>query len=200
MRYGTIAIIGRSNVGKSTFLNSALGMPLAIVSSIPQTTRDTLLGVVNSGDAQLAFIDTPGLHHPKNELGRRMNQDASESLRSADAAVFMTDAHKLESGETDDEEKPATRGRPRSRATSSDRSDAELIALLPPNLPTVLVINKIDRLRDKTRLLPLLQGMTALYPFAAVVPISAKQSDGVDRVLAEVAKLLPEQDQRFPAD
>jgi GTPase len=200
MRYGTIAIIGRSNVGKSTFLNSALGMPLAIVSSIPQTTRDTLLGVVNSGDAQLAFIDTPGLHHPKNELGRRMNQDASESLRSADAAVFMTDAHKLESGETDDEEKPATRGRPRSRATSSDRSDAELIALLPPQLPTVLVINKIDRLRDKTRLLPLLQGMTALYPFAAVVPISAKQGDGVDRVLSEVAKLLPEQAQRFTAD
>lgn len=196
MRYGTIAIVGRSNVGKSTFLNSALGMPLAVVSRTPQTTRDALLGVVNSGDAQLAFVDTPGLHHPKNELGRRMNQEATESLRGADAALFMTDAHELESPAPPGKE-PA---RPRSRATSTDRSDTELIALLPPQLPTVLVINKIDRLRDKTRLLPLLQGMAALHPFAAVVPISAKTGDGVERVLAEVAKLLPEQDQRFGED
>ena len=92
-----LALVGRSNVGKSTFLNSALGMPLAVVSRTPQTTRDALLGVVNSGDAQLAFVDTPGLHHPKNELGRRMNQEATESLRGADAALFMTDAHELES-------------------------------------------------------------------------------------------------------
>jgi GTPase len=199
MRYGTIAIVGRSNVGKSTFLNSALGMPLAIVSRTPQTTRDTLLGVVNSGDAQLAFVDTPGLHHPKNELGRRMNQEATESLRNADAALFMTDAHELESPTPAGGKEP-TRARPRTRATSTDRSDSELIALLPKDLPTVLVINKIDRLHDKTRLLPLLQGMAAQHPFAAVVPISAKQGDGVDRVLAEVAQLVPEQDQRFAAD
>lgn len=214
MRYGTIAIVGRSNVGKSTFLNSALGMPLAIVSRTPQTTRDALLGVVNSGDAQLAFVDTPGLHHPKNELGRRMNQEATESLRNADAALFMTDAHELSSaaagagkeGAAQDgagkERAPreSSRARPRTRATSTDRSDAELIALLPPQLPTVLVINKIDRLQDKTRLLPLLQGMAAQHPFVAVVPISAKTGDGVDRVLGEVAKLLPEQAQRFGAD
>jgi GTP-binding protein Era len=199
MRYGTIAIVGRSNVGKSTFLNSALGMPLAIVSRTPQTTRDTLLGVVNSGDAQLAFVDTPGLHHPKNELGRRMNQEATDSLRHADAALFMTDAHELGSVAPEGG-KDAAKAKPRSRATSTDRSDSELIALLPKELPTVLVINKVDRMHDKTRLLPLLQGMAALHPFAAVVPISAKHGDGVDRVLAEVAKLLPEQDQRFPAD
>lgn len=202
MRYGTIAIVGRSNVGKSTFLNSALGMPLAIVSRTPQTTRDALLGVVHSGDAQLAFVDTPGLHHPKNELGRRMNQEATESLRNADAALFMTDAHELESPATGKPggTKEAGRARPRARATSTDRSDAELMALLPPQLPTVLVINKIDRLQDKTRLLPLLEGMAAQHPFVAVVPISAKTGDGVERVLAEVAKLLPEQDQRFGAD
>ncbi len=199
MRYGTIAIVGRSNVGKSTFLNSALGMPLAIVSRVPQTTRDALLGVVNSGDAQLAFVDTPGLHHPKNELGRRMNQEATESLRNADAALFMTDSHELE-GAAAAPGKDSSRARPRSRATSTDRSDAELLALLPAQLPTVLVINKIDRMHDKTRLLPLLQGMAALHPFAAVVPISARSGDGVERVLAEVAKLLPEQEQRFGAD
>lgn len=199
MRYGTIAIIGRTNVGKSTFLNHVLGMPLAIVSRQPQTTRDALLGVVNSGDAQLAFVDTPGLHHPKNELGRRMNQEATESLRNADAALFMTDVHELESAPPPAVGKDS-RARPRTRATSTDRSDAELIALLPAQLPTVLVINKIDRLRDKTRLLPVLQAMAAQHPFAAVVPISAKTGDGVDRVLAEVAKLVPEQEQRFAAD
>ena len=221
MRYGTIAIIGRSNVGKSTFLNSAIGMPLAIVSRLPQTTRDTLLGVVNSGDAQLAFVDTPGLHKPKNELGRRMNHEAIESLRNADAALFMTDALKLEAppdAEKSDAaksaaDKPRARkkagkargkaGKPRSgsrRGSSTELSDAELIAQLPTDLPTVLVINKIDRLRDKTRLLPVLEALCARHPFAAVVPISAKLGDGVDRVLAEIAQLLPEQESRFAAD
>lgn len=187
MRYGTIAIIGRTNVGKSTFLNSALGMPLAIVSPLPQTTRDTLLGVVNSGDAQLAFVDTPGLHRPKNELGRRMNQEAHESLRSADAALFMTDSLELDN--------PLRR-----RADAAERSDAELIELLPAQLPTVLVLNKIDQVRDKTKLLPVLEALGKLREFAAIVPISAKSGDGVDRVLGEVARLLPEQDGRFAAD
>ena len=219
MRYGTIAIIGRSNVGKSTFLNSALGMPLAIVSRLPQTTRDTLLGVVNSGDAQLAFVDTPGLHKPKNELGRRMNHEAIESLRNADAALFMTDSLELESLSAPVEgakkvAKPAAKkaakgkakgkaaspGRPRSRGTSTDLSDLELIAQLPTDLPTVLVLNKIDRVRDKGKLLPVLHALGAQHPFAAVVPISAKNGDGVERVLAEVAKLVPEQEARFAAD
>lgn len=219
MRYGTIAIIGRSNVGKSTFLNSALGMPLAIVSRLPQTTRDTLLGVVNSEDAQLAFVDTPGLHKPKNELGRRMNHEAIESLRNADAALFMTDALDLASLTVPGEQarkkaaekapaktakkasaKDASSGRPRTRGTSTDLSDLELIAQLPADLPTVLVLNKIDRVRDKAKLLPVLQALGAQHDFAAVVPISARNGDGVDRVLAEVAKLVPEQEARFAAD
>jgi GTP-binding protein Era len=115
----------------------------------------------------------------------------------------MTDAHELDSiaaGGAEEGRKEPSKAKPRSRATSTDRSDSELIALLPAQLPTVLVINKIDRLHDKSRLLPLLQGMAALHPFAAVVPISARTGDGVERVLAEVAKLLPEQEQRFPAD
>jgi len=216
MRYGTIAIIGRSNVGKSTFLNSAIGMPLAIVSRLPQTTRDTLLGVVNSAQAQLAFVDTPGLHKPKNELGRRMNHEAIESLRNADAALFMTGALALEappaadqSGEGKSKAKPrASQARKKTgkahsgsrRGSSTELSDAELIAQLPTDLPTVLVINKIDRLRDKAKLLPVLQALGAQHPFAAVVPISAKTGDGVDRVLAEIAQLLPEQESRFAPD
>ena len=215
MRYGTIAIIGRSNVGKSTFLNSALGMPLAIVSRLPQTTRDTLLGVVNSDDAQLAFVDTPGLHKPKNELGRRMNHEAIESLRNADAALFMTDALTVETPATIAKaaakaaatkakaKGKKTAGKARSgstRGSSTELSDAELIAQLPADLPTVLVINKIDRLRDKSKLLPVLVAFGEKHAFAAVVPISAKTGDGIDRVLAEVARLLPEQEGRFAPD
>jgi GTPase len=187
MRFGTVALVGRTNVGKSTFLNAALGERLAIVSPLPQTTRDTLLGVVNSGDAQLAFVDTPGLHRPKNELGRRMNQEAHESLRSADAALFMTDALEVDN--------PLRR-----RSDAAERSDAELIELLPAQLPTVLVLNKIDLVRDKTKLLPVLEALGKLREFAAIVPISAKSGDGVDRVLGEVVRLLPEQDVRFAAD
>src|ERR1700755_359736 len=91
MRFGTIAIVGRSNVGKSTFLNSVLGEPLAIVSPLPQTTRDNVLGVVHREDAQLAFLDTPGVHTPRSELGRRMNASALDPARTADVVLFMTD-------------------------------------------------------------------------------------------------------------
>jgi GTPase len=194
MRYGTIAIIGRTNVGKSTFLNQVLGMPLAIVSRQPQTTRDSLLGVVNSGDAQIAFVDTPGFHRPKNELGRRMNQEANETLRGADAALFMTDIYQIGAFEK------AAKGLPAAGKSRDDRTDAELIATIPKELPTLLVINKIDRLREKGRLLPYLVQMNELRSFVATIPISALSGDGTDRVLSEAVKLLPESDQRFPAD
>jgi GTP-binding protein Era len=195
MRYGTIAIIGRTNVGKSTFLNHVLGMPLAIVSRQPQTTRDALLGVVNSGDAQIAFVDTPGLHKPKNELGRRMNQEATDSLRSADAAIFMTDVYQL-----DADGKAAKKQGLMPKPRPGDRSDAELLELVPKELPTLLVVNKIDRIKDKTRLLPYLQRMNERHPFVGAIPISARSGDGTDRVLAEVVKLLPEAEKSFPAD
>ena len=97
VRFGTVTLFGRSNVGKSTFLNAVLGQDLAIVSPLPQTTRDPLLGVVHGDGYQLAFIDTPGLHQPKSELGRRMNAQAVEAMRSAEVVVFMTDiAHLAE--------------------------------------------------------------------------------------------------------
>ncbi len=195
MRYGTIAIIGRTNVGKSTFLNQVLGMPLAIVSPQPQTTRDSLLGVVNSGDAQIAFVDTPGLHRPKNELGRRMNQEAADSLQGADGALFMTDIFQIGAAE-----KAAKNPELPPKARAAERSDAELLELLPKELPTLLVVNKVDRLKDKGRLLPYLQSMNERRPFVATVPISALSGDGTDRVLAEVIKLLPEGERNYPED
>jgi GTPase len=196
MRYGTIAIIGRTNVGKSTFLNHVLGMPLAIVSRQPQTTRDALLGVVNSGDAQIAFVDTPGLHRPKNELGRRMNQEATDSLQGADAALFMTDIFQI------DAEKKAAKKRAvmPSKPRPADRSDSDLLELMPKELPTLLVVNKIDRLKDKGKLLPYLLRMNERHAFVATIPISALSGDGTDRVLAEAVKLLPEAEKSFPED
>src|SRR5512145_3524601 len=94
-RFGRVALVGRSNVGKSTFLNVALVQPLAIVSPLPQTTRTSLLGLVNRGDAQVAFLDTPGLHQPRSELGRRMNAAALEAARGADVILFFTDVASL---------------------------------------------------------------------------------------------------------
>ncbi len=198
MRYGSIAIFGRSNVGKSTFLNSALGMPLAIVSPLPQTTRDALLGVVNSGDAQLAFLDTPGLHRARNELGRRMNQHATDSLQSADLALFVTDIFQM--SKRGDVRKAESKGRGNSRPSAQERSDAELLEMVPAELPTLLVVNKIDRLRDKTKLLPFLSALNQLRDFRAIIPISALTGDGVDRVLSEAAALLPERAAPFKAD
>jgi GTPase len=199
MRYGTIAIIGRTNVGKSTFLNQVLGMPLAIVSRQPQTTRDSLLGVVNldseEGAAQIAFVDTPGLHRPKNELGRRMNQEAADSLQNADGALFMTDIFQVGA-----EAKAAKNPELVPKLRQGERTDEELLELLPKELPTLLVVNKIDRMRDKTRLLPYLQAMNERHSFVATVPISALSGDGAERVLAEVVKLLPERERNFPED
>jgi GTPase len=194
MRYGTVAIVGRTNVGKSTFLNAALGTPLAIVSHQPQTTRDLLLGVVHGPDLQIAFVDTPGLHRPRNELGRRTNAEAVDSLRSADAALFVTDVFQRQRTREGEEgaEGEVKETRPRSRHAPEPRSDRDLISLLPEGLPTVLVVNKVDRLRDKTKLLPFLQELNEVRSFAATVPISALRNEGVDRVLAELARLLPE--------
>jgi GTPase len=188
MRYGTVAIVGRTNVGKSTFLNAALGQPLAIVSQQPQTTRETLLGVVTSSEAQLAFIDTPGLHRPKTELGRRMNNMAEASLRDADVALFITDVFAM---------KDALEG---GRESKHGDDDATLIERIPAQLPTVLVINKIDKVKKKDELLPFMEALNRRRSFAATVPISALKGDGIPLVLAALAELLPEGPAHFDAD
>jgi GTP-binding protein Era len=181
-RSGTVAIAGRTNVGKSTLLNAALGdamperAPLAIVTPKPQTTRDAILGVVRRAGAEIALLDTPGLHRPHAPVGRQMNAIAREAARSADVVVFVT----------------ALAGRPRPPLVPHP-GDLVLLADIGAGTPTVLVINKIDRLgaRDRAALLPLVDAFSRLRDFAAIVPICALRADGIDRVLDEVAKCLP---------
>ncbi|AUX45760.1 GTPase Era [Sorangium cellulosum] len=190
-----MALVGRPNVGKSTLLNAALGHPLAIVSPMPQTTRDAILGVVHHGPAEIALLDTPGLHRPRTELGRVMNQAAREAARSADVIVFVTEAPdpaRLRGGAAKDGE--------HSRPLAPHPGDLTLLADLGSEAPVVLVLNKVDRTRDKSQLLPLLEALSKVREFAAVVPISARRDDGVQRVLDEVAKLCPEGEWGFAPD
>jgi GTPase len=181
-RSGTAAIIGRSNVGKSTLLNAALRQALAIVTPTPQTTRDRILGVVRHGDAQIALLDTPGLHKAKSRLGKRMNAAARHALQGADVMIFMAQVPKGQ------------------EAPQPHPGDLTLLKDLGMQTPTVLVINKVDQWKDKSKLLPLLQSWQAVREFAAIVPISARRTDGVESVLDEVAKLLPERGAPYDED
>ena len=180
MRFGTIAIVGRSNVGKSTFLNRVLGEPLAIVSPLPQTTRDNVLGVVHRNGAQLAFLDTPGVHQPRSELGRRMNASALDAARTADVVLFMTDISAL------------TPPKKAAKEKSVQELDQELFASVPSDAVSVLAVNKVDALRDKSKLLPALVAYQERRNFHALIPISVKLDDGVERVLDALVEALPE--------
>ena len=190
-RAGTVALVGRPNVGKSTLLNAVLGHPLSIISPTPQTTRDAILGVVHHGGAELRILDTPGLHRPRSELGRFMNETARDAARSADVVVFVTDV---------DPPKPAASADVAGKEIAVHPSDATLLADIGQAQPTVLVVNKVDRLRDKRRLLPLLTALGKLRDFAAIVPVSARRRDGLGVVLDEVAKHCPEQPWQFGVD
>ena len=182
-RAGTVALVGRTNVGKSTLLNAALELPLGIVSPKPQTTRDQLLGVVRHAGAEIGLLDTPGLHHARTRLGQTMNASARDAVRSADVVVLVTALPPH----------PGAELRPHP-------GDLELLDTMPRDRPLVLVINKIDLLRDKRALLPLLAAYAEARPVAAIVPVSALRADGIERVLDEVARLLPEGAPRHAAD
>ncbi len=183
VRAGTVAIIGRSNVGKSTLLNAALALRLAAVSRRPQTTRTPLLGIVRHQGAEIGFLDTPGLHKADSKLGREMNRSARDALRDADVVLFVVALP------------PHVRGDVRAHP-----GDLALIEQLPTDKPVVLIVNKIDVIRDKGLMLPLLAALSAAREFTAVVPVSALTEQGIELVLDEVAKLLPEGPARYAAD
>ena len=174
---GFVAVIGRPNVGKSTLINTLIGQKIAIMSDKPQTTRDRILCILTQPDAQVVFLDTPGIHKPRHKLGEYMVKAAEGTLKEVDAILFVVDAtEKMGPGEYYILE----------RLQSTTR-------------PVILVVNKLD-LIEKEDVLPIISGYAAKYPFAGVVPISAKEEMNLPDLMEEVKKYLPEGPQYYPED
>jgi len=186
---GTIAILGRPNVGKSTLLNQVVGEKLAIVSPKPQTTRDRILGVWNGPEGQIVFVDTPGVHAAKGGLNRYMVEQAFGVLEGVDAALLVVESPGGVSGTRE--------GNPHEPASAERRI---LSAVAEAKVPVVLAINKVDMLGDKAALLPMLTAWQSVAPFAALVPISAKQGKGLEGLLRELLALLPEGEPLYGPD
>ena len=180
-RSGFAALIGRPNVGKSTLLNQLTGEKLAIVSPKPQTTRNRILGVVTRPEGQVAFLDTPGIHQAKGELNRYMVDVALQAAEEVDLVLFLIEPVPSEKPEVG----PGNR--------------FILERLQKAGKPTFLVINKIDTVL-KPVLLPLIDLYRKEFPFAEVVPISAKEDDGVEKLFQAVLQHLPEGEPLFPED
>lgn len=160
-----VAIVGRPNVGKSSLLNALIGEKVAIVSNKPQTTRTRITGVLTQDDTQFVFIDTPGLHKPRNKLSEYMVKQVNSSVADVDVGVLVTQA----------------------ADTQIFAAEHELIeAFKMRKMPAILVINKIDLLANKERLIERITAFTELFPFEAVIPISATKRDGVSDVLKEL--------------
>lgn len=180
-----ISIIGRPNVGKSSFINSALGQKVSIVSDKPQTTRTKIMGVLTRGAQQLVFIDTPGFHKPRNVLGENMMKAVGTGLTDVDAAVLIVEA--VPKFKFDPDNLPP--------------AELELIETLKHRkLKAILAINKIDLLENKEELFEIITAYTSVYDFEAVVPLSAKTGDGVDTLIEESAKFARESVHYFASD
>jgi len=174
---GFVSIIGRPNVGKSTFLNRVIGQKIAIMSDKPQTTRNKIQGVYTEDDVQIVFIDTPGIHKPKHKLGDFMVKVAQESIKDVDATLFMVNADE-----------------------GFGRGDEFIIEKLQgTRSPVILVINKIDTIHPE-ELFNIITKYKDLYEFAEIVPISALQGNNVDRLLEVIKNYLPEGPQYYPAN
>lgn len=174
---GFISIIGRPNVGKSTFLNRVIGQKIAIMSDKPQTTRNKVQGVLTLENSQMIFIDTPGIHIPKHKLGDFMLKVAKNTLREVDVIIFMVNAVE-----------------PRGKI------DEYIMEMLENNeTPVFLVINKIDQVHPE-KLIDIIESYTKKYNFAEVLPISALQGNNVEKLLETIQSYLPQGPQYYPAD
>ena len=172
-----ITICGRPNVGKSTLTNALVGEKIAIVSNKPQTTRNRISAVVNRGDTQFVIIDTPGFHKPRTRLGDYMVNVVKESVADVDAVMLLVEP-----------------------IANIGRQEEELIARIKETgVPAILVINKIDTV-EKTELLEVMALYSAAHDFDAIIPMSAKNGEGIDEILAELEKYAQEGPQLFPDD
>lgn len=174
---GFVSIIGRPNVGKSTLLNTIVGEKIAIISDKPQTTRNRILAIYNTDDCQIIFNDTPGIHKPRTKLSEYMVKVANESMKEMDVVLFVVDA-----------------------TLPASETEREIAANLKElKVPAILVINKVDLVKKET-ILPLIADFSGLHNFEAIIPISAKKSDGIDTLLSEIMHHLIEGPAFFPDD
>ncbi len=173
-RSGFISIVGRPNVGKSTLLNALVGEKVAIVTPKPQTTRNRIIGILNQPDAQMVFVDTPGIHKPRTKLGEFMDQSIQEAVKGIDALLVVLDAGKI------------------------TQQDHKVVAdMRAMKVPKILVLNKIDTVHPQDLLKPMADFAEAGYD--AILPISARKGDGVDILKNEIIARLPEGPAYFPS-
>jgi GTP-binding protein Era len=175
---GFVSILGRPNVGKSTLLNALIGTKVAIVADKPQTTRTAIQGVLTLPEGQIVFLDTPGIHRARSSLNRRMMVSVRDALDQRDLLLFVADAT--------------------IRFTDADREALDLVK--KSGTPVLLILNKIDRVSDKSALLPLLDKYRTAHDFAEYFPVSALRSAGLDELRAAILARLPQGPAYFPAD
>lgn len=175
-RSGYVSLTGRPNVGKSTLLNTILGEKVAIVTPKPQTTRNRITGIKTLPHSQIIFIDTPGIHKPRQRLGEEMNRLAYQSLEEVDIVLFMVE--------------PEAPG-------SGDLFVLERIRQV--DKPVFLLVNKVDTVK-KPEILPVIEAYSKLYPFREIIPLSALKTNGIDLLIDTIEKYLPEGPKLYPDD
>ncbi len=176
MKSGFVAIIGRPNAGKSTLLNAFTGEKIAVISDKPQTTRNNILGIVNDKDSQVVFMDTPGIHRPKNKLGEFMVKEAQSSVKGVDAIILVVSV----------DDNPSV-------------NDDIINNIRNSDVPVLLIVNKTDS-TEKENILPLIAEYSQKMSFDEIIPISALKGDGVDIVYKEILSRLEDGPMYFPDD
>ena len=175
MKCGFVSIVGRPNVGKSTLLNNILGMKLAITSDVSGTTRNIIEGIYNDKTSQIVFVDTPGVHKPKNKLGNIMNKKAYNTTEGVDLLLFVIDISK-----------------------GFGKGDEFILNKIKDrDIPIFLILNKIDLVKNKEDLLKEINKLKDLYDFKEIIPISAAKSDNVEVLIKEIKNYLPEMDKIY---
>ena len=178
MKCGFVSLVGRPNVGKSSLLNSILGMKLAITSNVSGTTRNVIQGIYNDDDSQIIFVDTPGIHKAQNKLGSLMNKKAYNNTEGVDVILFLVDISK-----------------------GFGKGDEFILNKLKDSeVPVFLLLNKIDLVKDKTKLLEEINKLKELYEFEEIIPISATKNDNVNLLIDCIKKKLDDQERIYSED
>ncbi len=175
---GFVAVVGRPNVGKSTLINSLIGEKIAIMSDRPQTTRNKIMCIMNTDNAQIVFLDTPGIHKPHHKLGEYMVKTAESALKEVDAVLFVVDATE--------------------RRGAGDNFILEKLKEI--TTPVILIINKLDLLQEKSKLFTIIDTYKNAYDFKAIIPLSALRDEEFDPLLKELVPCLPDGQEYFPKD